>query len=222
MKKKEILPQIYSSGIFKLKDPLTSLLSETMWYTCIALRKIEEIEALGIDCYHQYYKPINLSEDIFRADADFNATIITLKSASGDLVHFPSTYLAAFPNGSGVLYSVMGIAFDIGALPIDYDLTDLDTKLKEVILHELGVNARSRLLSMSNVEIISQGTHKNLLNARKAKINSQENPTHQLQALKEENKKLKEKLQALETYAITHQESIKGTPIPVVSDGFTP
>lgn len=56
----EILPQIYSSGVFKLKGKLLQYLSEEMWYTCIAIRKIEEIEAVGIDCYQEYYVPIGL------------------------------------------------------------------------------------------------------------------------------------------------------------------
>lgn len=104
----EILPPIYSSGIFKLKGKLVNYLSDTVWYTCIAIRKIEEIETLGEDCFDVYYKPIGLDEEDYRKDASFNACIITLKSSNGELKHFPSTYLRAFPNGSGILYNVMG------------------------------------------------------------------------------------------------------------------
>lgn len=221
MSTREILPPIYSSGIFKLDGKLTSLLSDTTWYTCIAIRKIEEIESLGIDCYNEYYTPIGLDEEDYKRDADFNACIITLKSSNGQLVHFPSTYLKAYPNGSGVLYSVMGIAIELGPLPIDYNLSTVETKLKDTVRNTLGITPRTRLLTLSNTEIITQGTHERLTKARQSNIESSSNLEHLNKQLTKENTNLKERLKQLEQYVVNHIETIKSTPIRIRSSGFT-
>ena len=212
----EILPQIYSSGVFKLKGKLQSYLSESLWYTCIAIRKIEEIEALGIDCYNEFYKPINLDVVDYQKDAEFNAC------SNGDLKHFPSTYLASFPNGSGILYNVMGIAYDLGPLPLEYDLTDLDNKLKEVIRNTIGIRSRSRLLTLSNTEIVTQGTHERLERERKNYIQVPTNLEYQNKQLANENKELKKKVQKLEAFVIDYYDTAKKLAQVVIANGFIP
>lgn len=216
----EILPQIYSSGIFKLKGKLAQYLSDDIWYTCIAIRKIEEIEALGIDCYQDYYVPIGLDNNDYLNDANVNACIITVKASNGDLKHFPSTYLSSFPNGSGIKYSVMGMAFDLGALPIAFDLSLLEKKIKDVILDEIGVEARSRLLTMSNVEILSQGSHERIESARKAKIKSSNNLLHINRALAQENVDLKNRINNLEKWVVDYLEDAKKIAREVRVAGF--
>lgn len=216
----EILPQIYSSGVFKLKGKLLQYLSEEMWYTCIAIRKIEEIEAVGIDCYQEYYVPIGLDETDFSNDNKVNACIITVKASNGDLKHFPSTYLASFPNGSGILYSVMGLAFDLGALPVSYDLTILEKKIKDVILNEIGVESRSRQLTMSNYEIISQGSHERIEAARKSKIHKSDNLIHLNKALIKENEDLKNRIKNLEKWVVDYLEDAKKIAREIKVAGF--
>ena len=220
-RKEEILPRIYSSGIFKLKGKLGGYLSESLWYTCIAIRKIEEIEALGIDCFNEFYKPIGLDEADFQKDAEFNACVITVKSSNGDLKHFPSTYLLSFPNGSGILYNVMGIAFDLGPLPLEYDLSVLDDKLKSVIRDTLGINSRSRLLTLSNTEIITQATHERLLKEREAHIKTPENLSHANKQLANENKELKKKINELEKWIIEYYDNAKKIAKVITVSGFT-
>ena len=217
----EILPQINASGSFTLNDPLSSYVSPDIFYTVIAIRKIEEIEMLGIDVFDTYYKPINLSDTDFNRDHNGNISIITLKSSSGELKHIPSYYLKSFPSGNGVVYSVVALAVELGALPVDFDLSHLENKVKELTISEIGVTPRIRTLTLSNQEVITQTTHDRIEAARKAKkATSPVNTYKQIADLTKINNDLKNKVKALESFILNFYEESKRQAVYVYADGF--
>lgn len=216
----ELLPQIYSSGIFKLKGKLSTYLSSETYYTTVAIRKIEELEASGIDVYKAFYESLQLTEEEYAEDQLANRSVVTLKSSSGELYHIPSSYLLSYPNGSGIIYSVVGIALDLGALPVNFDLSDLTGKLKQVVLSELGVVPRSRVLTLSNQEIISQKTHERVEAARIAKKATPVNQKKVIHDLTTENNALKSKVTMLERFIVDYFEDIKKQSVVMYADGF--
>lgn len=218
--KREILPKIHSSGIFQLNGKLQNLLTAGMWYTCIAIRKIEEIEYEGLDPFREFYSPIGLDKSDFDKDVKNNSCVITLKSSSGQIIHFPSSFLKSFPISTGVAYSVQGIALDLGGLPVDSRLEELEAELQRVAMNFVGHKVRTRLLTLSNVELIDIETHRRYEAARQVNINSSDNLVSANRKLLEENNRLKEKNKNLEKWVVDYQEAIKNHPVSISGDGF--
>lgn len=217
-----ILPKIYSSGIFTLKGKLATLLDSQVNYTCVAIRKIDEMISKGELVEQDYYTPIGLDNNDYLSDLKFGACIITLKSQSGQLKHFPSTYLASFPSGAGVAYSVIGISIELGALPVKEDTSLIEDKLKRLVLSELGLDARTRVITLSDEELISQDTHERILAARESRKQSSDNLEKVNRALSQENHDLKTRVAQLEKWIVDYQEEVKSVPRRVNGIGFTP
>ena len=217
----EILPVINASGSFVLKDKLATAISQEQYYTVVAIRKIEEIEALGIDVLSTYYLPLNLTEEDYTRDQSNHYSIISLKSSSGEIKHIPSYYLASFPSGSGIVYSVVGLGVELGALPVDFDLSHLENKIKSLVISEIGVNPRTRVLTLSNQEMVTQTTHDRIEAARiQKKATSPVNTQKTITDLTNENKLLKNKVKALESFVINFYEQAKKQAVIVYADGF--
>ena len=98
-----ILPEIQATGAWKLKSPYQNLLTEGIWYTCIAVRKLEDYINRGIDVFEEYYNtPYMVPKERYEQDLAGGACIIIVRNASGDVKAFPNTYLESFPAGGGV------------------------------------------------------------------------------------------------------------------------
>lgn len=197
-----IVPQVHSSGIFKLASPFDTLLTPNVWYTCIAVRKLEEIRLKGIDPFKTYYQPKSIDSSKYEQDFKAGVSIVTLRSTSGDLKHVPSSYLLSFPSGNGYLYSVIGLGIKLGSLPVDLDLTDLENKLKEVVSDTLGVSSEVKQVQLSPVTIVEKQNHLNYESARKAKIRDKSSNLAKLKALTTENEALRQRVTELERFAI--------------------
>lgn len=166
----QLLPAINSVGIFKLKEPFVNLINEKRMYTCIAVRKLEELMAIGDFPYEKYYKPRNITEDIFNKDVNNQVCLITLQNDSGDLFQFPSSYLLSFPIPNGIKYANLGMGIHLGALPIDIDLSLLKQEIEKLVTSHLGVQATCKSMVLSNPEIISNDNHNSISKARANKI----------------------------------------------------
>lgn len=186
-----ILPQVNSSGKFTLQQPFNELLIPDIDYTCIAIRKLEELNLKGIDVYEKFYKPYGLDQKKFDDDYESNASIITLKSSSGDLKSFPSSYLISFPSSGGYLYSNLAIAIELGAVPVDMDITFILNHIEEFIRDTMGVVKKANIIQISQVISVSEENHKRYEEARKALINNSPTDRAKVISLKEENNNLK-------------------------------
>lgn len=200
-----ILPPIYSSGIFTLKGKLDKFLSPTTIYTCIAIRKFEELISAGIDIYTEYYIPLGLSQEDYQKDLSNRACIIVVKSTSNITKSFPSTYLASYPSGNGIKYSVKALIVELGALNDDYDLSVIEQKIKDLVTAEIGVkNATIKKLILSKEELIDEASHNRIIAAREANKATITNSYNTVSQLEQQVSDLTDENVALKNYISHH------------------
>ena len=200
-----ILPEVHSSGLWTLKSPYQSLLLPSVYYTCIAVRKMEDFIVLGIDPFAAYYEPFNLEKSKYQEDLLAGHCIITVKTATNEVKSFPSSMLVSFPTGGGVLYQTLAIAIDLGSLPVDMDLTGLQNKLKDLVRDTVGVEGTPRLVNLSTKQLIDRESSKSIEAARSAKIRTSTTLTAENLALKAQVAELQAKLTDAENWILAHQ-----------------
>lgn len=199
----QLLPTIQASGLWVLKSPYQHLLDRETWYTCIAVRRIEDLLRLGVDVYKDYYQTYKLDDNTYQTDIKAGVCIITVKDTSGVAYSFPSSYLASFPKGGGIPYQVLALAIDLGAIPVDKDLSHLQTALKELVQSTLGVTNEARLVNLSTVELVDRASHLRLEAERARLITKHVLPVVKVQQLEAELAKAKNYIAELERFAVS-------------------
>ena len=173
----DIVPDIGATGIYTLKAPFDKLITSSavssdvlsaVTHTCIAVRKVSDIIKTGGDPYYAYYEPNGIGEAIYKEDVAKGLCIVTLRSSAGDFVYVPSTYIAAFPKGGGVLYCTYGLGISLSALPVDTDLTALKKRIQDAVMETVGVSSEIKVLSLSNNALVATDYHDRLQAARMA------------------------------------------------------
>lgn len=179
----DVVPDIGATGIYTLKTPYDKLIVNStanddvlaaVVYTCVAVRKVAELVKFGSDPFALYYTPYGLGESVYAADVAKGMCIVTLRSSAGDFIHVPSTYIASFPKGGGVLYCTYGLAISLGALPSDTDLTALKLRMKQAVTETFGVESDVKVLTLSNTSLIATDYHERLVAARAVKVGAVE------------------------------------------------
>lgn len=136
-----LLPNIGTTGAIKLKVPFTGLCAENVPYQVSGISTLHEIVSSGQDPFEMYYEPNSITEEKFLQDAADGVCIISLVSPTGETVRVPNSYLESLPIATGVPYSVMMVAVNLGALPHDLSLTYFMTKVGELAHDLLGIAA---------------------------------------------------------------------------------
>lgn len=205
----DLIPDVNSAGTFVLDAPFDKALKDSVPYTCVAVRKLDDIVALGIDPKAQYYdSPYQISADRYQSDLKNNVCIISLQSPTGEVVYVPSSYIRSFPKGGGVLYTTVALAISLSALPKTTDLSYLKQQMTDMVLSTLGIDSTVNVLTLSNDTLISQDSHNSIESARKAKITNNETDRAARLRLEAANAVQATKIQQLEQYIL----SLKKTP----------
>lgn len=203
-----ILPEVHSSGLWKLKTPFNNLLAPDVWYTCIAVRKIEDFVSRGIDPYEEFYrKQSSISKEDYQDHVLAGMCIITVRNAAGDIKSFPSTYLESFPAGGGVPYHSLALVIELGALPVEKDLTTLMTRVQTVVKEEIGVQETAKLVNLAPKQLIDRETHKRYEAARTGIVKQPNTLQSRVLSAEAENAKLRKQITELEKYVISKAES---------------
>ena len=192
------LPMINATGVWELKAPFDTLISKTSRYTCVSVTKLEKLETQGEDPEKVYYTPHHLDNATYQLDLVNQVCIITIRSESGVLKSFPSSYLKSFPMGNGIEYAVIGLAISLGPLPVDTDLTMVKDKVKSVVKESIGVESVVMSQLLSETEVMSFETHETLNSARKLLITESNTDTAKIKRLEEEIQQERAKRIALE------------------------
>ena len=199
-----ILPSIQASGLWSLKPPYQYLLTNEVWYTCIAIRRIEDLNRLGIDVLQDYYLSKSLTKEDYLKDLAAGVCIITVRDNASIAFSFPSSYLSSFPAGGGVAYQVLALAIELGALPTTLDLSVLQQQLANLVKAELGVTREARLVNLSTTELLDRETHLRLEAERKRVADTVVLPEVKVKQLTTENLALKARITELENYILTN------------------
>lgn len=193
-------PPIGSRGIFQLREPFS--ITNTKVFICHAIRSFKDFHELNQDVYNDIYSPVGLTLSQMEADAQLDASIVTLISEDNDIVYVPDTYIMAFPDMGEVKYHRVVLSVDFGILPEYLDFSFLKTELSAVAEQVIGKEANINLHVAKTTGLITPDDHQTLEASRLNNI--QRSKT--LRALYTEqvriNDALIERLQAYETLLI--------------------
>ena len=195
-----LTPHIGSAGIFTLLAPFQAQLRSGVSYTCVAIRRMADILALGIDPYEKYYVPNGLSKANFDAALQANEAIVSLQSTSGHWVYVPTTHIQSYPNMGGIPYTSLILAADIGAVPNYLDLSSVKTRIRDAIRDSLGVTTEVKHVAISEQKAISQSDHNAIEAARVASVTDTKTDYAKYQEERTLRLALQQKVTELEAY----------------------
>ena len=198
-----ILPEVMATGIWKLRNPDANFLTPDTWYTCIAVRKIEDFTNKGIDAFKEFYEtPYSITKEKFDEDVTAGGCIITVRNEAGDVKSFPSSYLESFPAGGGVAYQSLAIAIEIGAIPVSMNLELLLNEISGAVKDHVGVVREAKLVNLAPKELLDKASSERIEKARQLTNKEKKSPLAQVIALTKENELLKSKLREAEKWII--------------------
>jgi hypothetical protein len=165
-----LLPQINTRGIYTLSGPFAGSLLPDVAYTCVAVRKLEDIVALGDDPFAKYYQPFGLTVEQYKADLALGACLVSLQAGAGNWMYVPSTYITKMPDQGGIKYTTLALAVSLSALPDYVDLTYIKQQISDIVMENLGITSVVKTVALSAPALLSQTEHSALEAARQVKI----------------------------------------------------
>lgn len=195
-----ITPNIGAQGVYTLAAPFNALVIPNITYTCRAIRKLEDIIGNGEDPYDVYYKPHNLTKNDFLRNLNNNDCIVSLQSSAANWIYVPSSYILSYPSGAGVKYQAMMIGISLGTIPSSLDLSNLETEIKDLVYHSIGVEATTKQVVVSADLLIDNDTSDTLETVRKNRTVVKESSALTIARLNQENITLQTKLAELERF----------------------
>lgn len=196
----KILPIIGTEGIYKLKAPFDIRLIPTVVYKCISVRSISDIVISGEDVLEEYYVNNGLVEADYTLDLANDEYILTLQAVSGDVLYVPSSYLLAYPDVGGVIYTPMMLGLVLGNIATDFDLTYLKSKIESVVLENIGYTTTCQEVVTGDQVIINNDDHDAIVTARNQLVGTIETDYSKYLQMKAERDSANLKIQQLEAY----------------------
>lgn len=162
--------RVGDSGRFILIPPFNSKILENVKYTCHAIKSLTNYLQEGEDAFKLIYEPLGLSEAIYLNDLENNVVIIIISGEANELIEIPSSYIDSPPVNDGVEYQSRMLGFALGPLPVNYDITDLISKIENAIFESIGVISEAKMINTSEITFVSDIDHEILLNQREALV----------------------------------------------------
>ena len=100
-----LIPKINSNGLFRVKEPLNSIIRTDIRYNVKAIRTISEIIEDDIDVKALIYTDQSLTDENYISDLENDIPIVTLVSPSNEYFYIPANMLLSVPDVTGVLYT---------------------------------------------------------------------------------------------------------------------
>lgn len=155
-----LIPPIGAAGIYQLGAPYNGLLTTGVSYTCNAIRQMGDFVKRGVDPYTEYYKPYNLSEQVYTNDVQAGVSIVSLRSSGGHWVYVPTSYILSYPNIGGISYTGLVLAANLGPVPDYLDLTALKAKIRDVIIERIGIQTTEiTTVAVTEKKLLTQADH---------------------------------------------------------------
>lgn len=166
------IPTPGTKGLYKLLEPFQSSLMVGIPYECIAVRRLADVIASGVEPYTTYYEPVEISKEDYAKDVTANVCLISLQASVGHVVIVPSSYIAGHPDIGGVPYTQLILAATLGPIPDYMDLSHLQEKVKSVVTEYIGIEPTINLVACSLQAIVSNDEHDRIEEARKNNISN--------------------------------------------------
>lgn len=165
----QLIPAIGVKGRYVLASPFDVKLLANTSYTCVAVRRLEDIVAAGEDPQALYYTANSVTVERYRQDLADNVCLVSLQASIGEWVYVPSSFITAMPDQGGIPYTVTALAVSLGAIPNALNLSYLKSQMAELAVATLGVSTPSvHAVALSPTSNVSQGEHEALEAARQA------------------------------------------------------
>jgi hypothetical protein len=163
-----ILPQIGSTGVFRVRHPFDTIVNPTGVYECSGIRLISELLSYTDSVVDKYYYTYGLTKDDYERDRDAVESIVTLKNGN-DYIYIPSSYIISFPDVTGIPYHVITLAVTLGAIPVGADLSTITDKISNLLTDTNGVVPVIVPVETSQVQYVSYDEDK-LIKAKRAAL----------------------------------------------------
>lgn len=168
-----IVPEVGAIGTYTFKPPFDTLISDKTQYECMSVRSISDAIATGEDVFGKYYHTYGLSKEQYTQDSITHVSLLRLKSALGQWVNIPNSYLVSFPDASGVSYRVMSLAVDLGAIADSHSLDTMISEVQDLVFTRLGVYPQVLPVATSAPITLSYQDHERIENARQSRATVQ-------------------------------------------------
>lgn len=201
----DFLPTLNSSGVFKIKTPISDAVNTKLIFTCKSIRKISELNSSGVNVYQTYYVANGLSAAVYQSDRSNDISIIGLYSDDASWIYLPSSQLESYPDSSGHAYRRMGLAIDLGPLEESYDLDSLHDLIGSLIYSQLGVTAKVRSMSLSKATMVKSDDHEAIKAMRLGKIEVEKTVFAENKTMAIQLDEARVKIKALEDFIINLQ-----------------
>lgn len=188
-------PFVGTKGKFEFLSPFVAA-SDTE-YTVVAVRSFVELSKNQIDVYSIYYASGGVAKEVFEADSQRGASIISLRDDAGQFLYIPDSFIASAPDIGGVKYERKILSIDLGALPADIDLTNLQEEISDFILGKVGVLSTVSLGTMKSIGIVSQDQHEANEDGRIGRIAHPETALDEAVRLRVENQSITQRYNSL-------------------------
>ncbi|MNU19580.1 hypothetical protein D3C71_78100 [compost metagenome] len=197
-----LIPAISTRGLYTLAAPFDQQVLAAVPYTCVAVRKLEDIVASGADPKAVYYDANDIDDARYQQDLDAGVCIVSLQAAEGSWIYVPSSFITVMPDQGGIPYRSLVLAVPLGAVPDALDLSYIKTQLAALVLDNLGVTVEVKEVAVSPPGNLSQSEHDTLEAARQANITNRTTLRAQLIAVTAQRDAANAKIAELEEYII--------------------
>lgn len=150
------IPQLGAEGPLITRQPIDNIIKPGVKYTIIAIRSIGDVITSGEDVYKNIYIPLYLTREDYIRDLANDISLITLEDDSNKKYRIPSSYIIGYPLIGGVKYQDVGLAINLGALPVDFDLSVLFDSISNIIIEKLGVEPQITKANLSKMYYLSE------------------------------------------------------------------
>ncbi len=201
-----LIPPIGASGLYRLTEPFHSQINLNISYTCMAVRKISDIHATGVDPYKAYYEPYGIPESTYINDSASGTCIVSLQSNNGVWAYVPSSYIQSYPQANGIPYSGVALMVHLGALPDSLNLSYLTNRIADTVTATLGVVPQAvQTVITTPKTLVSQDNHGIAEAARQQNITSNTTDYSRGQQTENENMALRARIAQLEAYIVNNR-----------------
>jgi hypothetical protein len=194
-----IIPEIGSGGSWVLKSPLQSLMVEGEYYICQAVRKLSEYLANNENPLKSIYTALGIGTE-YGDDVVANMEIVSLQSSKGHWVYIPARYIIKYPNINGKAYRTMMLGVSLPSMPVDQDLSHIETDLVNFIHDRLGVTPVIKHLETSRPVMVDESTHTTTMGIRNMAKSQPATDAYRYSVCREQLTAAMDKISKLEEY----------------------
>ncbi len=199
------LPAIGSVGTYTLLAPFNTMILPDDEYTCTAIRNISDYISNADDAYTTVYADNGLTQTDYQNDLAANMPIVSLQSSVGHWMYVPARFIVTFPITNGVPYCNKIIGVNIGAVPVNMDLTFLIASISNVVADNLGITPEIKQVVTSKTSSIPVTEDAAIQTARKGRITASLTDTGKLLNMTNNYNTALTKIAALEAYILANK-----------------